>query len=79
MPIDTVGHAPFLRHLDRWLPAALRRARRATVALGAWPASTPRGCPAAGSPSSCSPRAPRNYRPESVPPRPHCRPRSPYT
>ncbi|WBB46839.1 hypothetical protein O3597_16780 [Verrucosispora sp. WMMA2044] len=34
MPIDTVGHAPFLRHLDRWLPAALRRARRATVALG---------------------------------------------
>ncbi|GIJ36212.1 hypothetical protein [Micromonospora sediminimaris] len=34
MPTDAVGHAPFLRHLDRWLPAALRRARRATIALG---------------------------------------------
>ncbi|MEV4710305.1 hypothetical protein [Micromonospora sp. NPDC049374] len=34
MPTEAVGHAPFLRHLDRWLPAALRRARRATVALG---------------------------------------------
>ncbi|NLU80378.1 hypothetical protein HCA58_18770 [Micromonospora sp. HNM0581] len=34
MPIETVGHAPFLRHLDQWLPTALRRARRATVALG---------------------------------------------
>ncbi|MBQ1026794.1 hypothetical protein [Micromonospora sp. C95] len=34
MPTDVVGHAPFLRHLDRWVPAALRRARRATVALG---------------------------------------------
>ncbi|MEV2241228.1 hypothetical protein [Micromonospora sp. NPDC049891] len=33
MPTEAVGHAPFLRHLDRWVPAALRRARRATVAL----------------------------------------------
>ncbi|MGC5050922.1 hypothetical protein ACLQ2S_05665 [Micromonospora sp. DT48] len=34
MPTDAVGPASFLRHLDRWVPAALRRARRATVALG---------------------------------------------
>ncbi|GIJ24551.1 hypothetical protein [Micromonospora lutea] len=34
MSTEAVGHAAFLRHLDRWAPAALRRARRATVVLG---------------------------------------------
>ncbi|MBX7268216.1 hypothetical protein KIF24_20750 [Micromonospora sp. Llam7] len=34
MPIDAVGHDLFLRHLDSWVPDALRRARRATVVLG---------------------------------------------
>ncbi|MEV6810704.1 hypothetical protein [Micromonospora sp. NPDC051296] len=34
MPTDAVGHQLFVRHLRSWLPAALRRARRATVALG---------------------------------------------
>ncbi|GIJ79054.1 hypothetical protein SAMN05443287_101510 [Micromonospora phaseoli] len=34
MPTDAVAHELFLRHLDSWVPAALRRARRATVVLG---------------------------------------------
>ncbi len=33
MPTDAVAHQLFVRHLRSWLPAALRRARRATVAL----------------------------------------------
>ncbi|MDG4798867.1 hypothetical protein [Micromonospora sp. WMMD1082] len=41
MPIDTVGHELFLRHLDSWVPAALHRARRATVVLG-YDGSVPR-------------------------------------
>ncbi|MFV2104334.1 hypothetical protein [Micromonospora sp. LOL_024] len=34
MPTDAVAHDLFLRHLDSWVPAALRRVRRATVVLG---------------------------------------------
>ncbi|WP_433532200.1 hypothetical protein ACQPYA_09250 [Micromonospora sp. CA-263727] len=34
MSTDAVGHMLFVRHLESWLPAALRRVRRATVALG---------------------------------------------